>query len=178
MNSLMTVKEAAAYLRLNYMTLYRLAREGKIPASKVGGNWRFKKTMLDQWLSSKTRTARGEILIVDDDPRIQEVIKDFIALQGYKAITAGSGTDAIRLIEKKQFDLIFLDLVLPDLSGIEVMRKIKARNRKAVIIIVTGYGDDPIALEAMSFGPLLLLRKPLKIADIMEVLDMTMKVSY
>jgi excisionase family DNA binding protein len=178
MNSLMTIKEAAAYLRLNYMTLYRLAREGKIPALKVGGNWRFKKTLLDQWLSSKSRTPRGEILVVDDDSRIREVIKDFVALQGYKAVTVGSGTDAIKQVGKKHFDLIFLDLVLPDLSGVEVMQQIKEKDRKAVIIIITGYGDDPIAMEAMSHGPLLLIRKPLKIADIMEVLDMTMKVSY
>jgi excisionase family DNA binding protein len=178
MNSLMTVKEAAAYLRLNYMTLYRLAREGKIPASKVGGNWRFKKTMLDQWLSSQTRAARGEILVVDDDVRIREVIKDFIDLQGYRTVTVGSGKEAIKQVEEKHFDLIFLDLVLPDVSGVEVMQKIKEKDRKVVIIIVTGYGDDPIALEAMSLGPLLLIRKPLKIADIMEVLDMTMKVSY
>jgi excisionase family DNA binding protein len=178
MNSLMTVKEAAAYLRLNYMTLYRLVREGKIPALKVGGNWRFKKTMLDQWLSSKSRASRGEVLVVDDDPRIREVIEDFIALQGYRTVTVGSGTEAIKKVAKKHFDLIFLDLVLPDLNGVEVMQRIKEKDRKAVIIIITGYGDDPIAMEAMSHGPLLLIRKPLKIADIMEVLDMTMKVSY
>ena len=178
MSSLMTIKEAAAYLKLNYMTLYRLSREGKIPAFKVGGNWRFKKTLLDQWLSSKSRTLRGEILVVDDDPRIREVIKDFISLQGYKTVAVGSGKDAIKQVGKKHFDLIFLDLVLPDLSGVEVMQQIKEKDRKAVIIIITGYGDDTIAMEAMSHGPLLLIRKPLRIADIMEVLDMTMKVSY
>ena len=102
----------------------------------------------------------------------------FIDLQGYRTVTVGSGKEAIKQVEEKHFDLIFLDLVLPDVSGVEVMQKIKEKDRKAVIIIVTGYGDDPIALEAMSLGPLLIIRKPLKIADIMEVLDMTMKVSY
>lgn len=50
MDNLMTVKEAAQYLQLNYMTVYKLAQKGKIPVSKIGGTWRFKKEILDDWL--------------------------------------------------------------------------------------------------------------------------------
>ena len=53
MEALMTTKEAAEYLRLNYMTVYKLAQRGKIPATKVGGSWRVKRERLDQWLSGQ-----------------------------------------------------------------------------------------------------------------------------
>ena len=53
MEALMTTKEAAEYLRLNYMTVYKLAQRGKIPATKVGGSWRVKREILDQWLSGQ-----------------------------------------------------------------------------------------------------------------------------
>ena len=53
MERLMTTKEAAEYLRLNPVTVYRLAQRRKIPAAKIGGTWRFKKNLLDEWLESK-----------------------------------------------------------------------------------------------------------------------------
>ena len=59
MDTLMTTKEAAVYLKLNYMTVYKLAQRGRIPASKVGGNWRFKRDVLDEWLTRKAATVEG-----------------------------------------------------------------------------------------------------------------------
>ena len=74
MDSLMTVKEVAQYLKLNYMTVYKLAQKGKIPASKVGGNWRFKKEIVDEWLATQSRTAEGVALVVDDDARVRDIL--------------------------------------------------------------------------------------------------------
>jgi len=176
MDSLMTVKDAAQYLKLNYMTVYKLAQKGKIPASKVGGNWRFKKEILDEWLASQCVGVERVVLVVDDDARIRDLLKYVILKRGYKVITAESGEKAVEEVEKRHFDLIFLDLVLPGLSGVEVLQMIKAKDEKAVIVVITGYGNDPIALEALSLGPLLLMRKPLDISAIIKVLDLGMKV--
>ena len=167
----MTVKEAAQYLKLNYMTIYKLAQKRKIPASKVGGNWRFKKDILDEWLADQCRGAERVVLVVDDDARVRDILNDVILEQGYEVVTVETGDKAIEEVAKRHFDLIFLDLVLPGLSGVEVLRAIKAKDERAAVVIITGYGDDPIALEAMSLGPLLLIRKPLRISDIVEVLD-------
>jgi len=175
MDSIMTVKEAAQYLKLNYLTVYKLLQRGKIPASKVGGNWRFKKEILDEWLVTQSSTAGGTVLVADDDVRIRDLLGDVISEHGYKLVTVGTGEEAIEEIEKRHFDLVFLDLVLPRLSGIEVLKIIKVKSKKTVVVIVTGYGDDPIALTAMSLGPLLLLRKPIQINDVVEVLNMVMK---
>lgn len=175
MDSLMTVKEAARYLKLNYMTVYKLAQKGKIPVSKVGGAWRFKREILDDWLLQKASIPRGLVLIVDDDTRVREVMREMVSKGGYAAVAVGSGEAAIDEVSRQHFELIFLDLVLPGLSGIEVLKAIRNKDKEPVIAIVTGYGDDPIALEAMSLGPLLLIRKPFRESDILEVLRIAMK---
>ena len=175
MDRLMTTKEAAEYLRLNYMTVYKLAQKGKIPATKVGGNWRFKKEILDDWITRQATAVQGLVLVVDDDPRVREVLQDVIEAQGYRVISVGTGEEVMKEVNKRHFDLIFLDLVLPDKTGVEVLAEIKAKDKKAVVVIVTGYGDDPIAMEAMTLGPLLLIRKPFKVEDIVEVLNVVIK---
>ena len=175
MQTLMTTKEAAEYLKLNYMTVYKLAQRGRIPASKIGGNWRFKKEILDDWLMKKAVTIEGNVLVVDDDSRVREMLKDVISEQGYSVTAAESGERALEELERRRYDLVFLDLVMPGMSGVDVLSAIKAKDKKAVVVIVTGYGDDPLAMEAMSLGPLFLIRKPFRTSDIAEVLNIVVK---
>ena len=175
MNNLMTVREAAEYLKLNYMTVYRLAQRGSLPAIKVGRNWRFKKEILDDWLQRQARTVEGAVLVVDDDANVRDLLKDIISDQGYNVVAVDSGEKAIEEVAKQHFSLIFLDLVLPGLSGIDVLRGIKEEDKRAVVVIVTAYGDDPAAMEAMALGPLLLIRKPFRTGDIVEVLNMVVR---
>ena len=175
MDNLMTVKEAAQYLQLNYMTVYKLAQKGKLPVSKIGGTWRFKKEILDDWLLQKASVSKGSVLIVDDDKRVSEILQEIVSNSGYAGVAVDSGEAAIEKISQQHFELIFLDLVLPGLSGIDVFKAVKAKDKESVIAIITGYGDDPIALEAMSLGPLLLIRKPFRQNDILEVLKMATK---
>lgn len=171
MDTLMTTKEAASYLKLNYMTVYKLAQRGRIPASKIGGNWRFKKDVLDEWLTRRAVTVEGNVLVVDDDLRVREVLRDVVSGEGYSVTSVESGERALEEVERRHYDLIFLDLMLPGITGVDVLSAIKQKDKKAVVVIVTGYGDDPIALEAMSLGPLFLIRKPFRASDISEVLS-------
>ncbi len=171
MSDLMTVKEVAEYLKLNYMTVYKLAQKGRIPASKIGGNWRFKKELLDQWIAKQSIVVEGSVLVVDDDPGVREMLSDIISEQRYKVIAVENGERAIEEMERQHFDLVFLDLVLPGMSGAEALAAIKQRDDKVIVAIITGYGDDPIAMEAMSLGPLLMIRKPFRVDDILEVVS-------
>lgn len=170
MSDLLTVKEAAQYLKLNYMTVYKLAQRGKIPASKVGGNWRIDKDALGEWLGRQSRLVEGKVLVVDDDTRVRDILAQVASGQGYEVVSVDSGERALEEAGKQRFDLIFLDLILPGLSGVEVLKELKARGNKATVAIVTGYGDDPVAMEAVSLGPLVLIRKPFRVSDIVEVL--------
>ncbi len=171
----MTIKEAAEYLRLNYMTVYRLAQKGTVPASKVGGNWRFKREIIDEWLLQQTRKRAGTVLVVDDDDRVRDLLKDMIAERGYRVVAVADGDAALEEVARQHFSLIFLDLVLPGMSGVDVLKEIKDKDKSAVVVVVTGYGDDPIALQAMSLGPLLLIRKPFRQSDITEILNIVEK---
>lgn len=176
MQGLMTIRDAANYLRLSPSTIYKLAEKGRIPASKVGGAWRFSRDVLDDWLRSQTSRTEEKVLIVDDDARVRDVLHDIIINQGYQVVTAENGESAIDELEKQHFDLVFLDLVLPGIGGIEVLKKLNAKDTGTMVAVVTGYGDYPIALEAMSLGPLWLIRKPFSTGDIKYVLDMLKRV--
>jgi excisionase family DNA binding protein len=171
----MNIKEAAVYLRLNSMTVYRLAQKRQLPAFKVGGNWRFKKQLLDNWMAEKVSSGRGSILIVDDDLMILDALREMVQGQGYQAFTAETGELALEAIEKRKFDLILLDLMLPGLKGVELLESIKRKDKDVVVVVITGYADDPIALQAMALGPLLLVRKPFRENDIIEALSIVMK---
>jgi len=171
MQQLMTIKDAANYLKISSSTIYKLVEKGRIPALKVGGAWRFKRDILDDWLNNQSSKYTRTVLIVDDDARVRDVIRDIVIERGYQVVTAENGERAIEEIERQHFDLVLLDLVLPGLSGLEVLRKLKAEDDKVMVVIVTGYGDYPIALEAMSLGPLVVVRKPFLKSDITYVLS-------
>ena len=175
MSELITVKEAAEYLKLNRMTVYRLAQKRKIPALRVGGAWRFNKDMLDDWLAQQSVMDRGAVLVVDDDAMIRDLVEEVVSRQGYTVVTAGTGEEALEKMRDRQFALIFLDLVLPGVSGVEVFRAVKERDRDAVVAIITGHGDSPVAMEALSLGPIFLIRKPFEIADVIDILDIVMR---
>ena len=176
MDSLMTIKEAADYLKLNYMTVYKLARKGKLPASKIGGAWRFKRESLDNWVDKQSRLIQGKVLVVDDDVWVRDILQDIVTGEGYGVVTAESGEKALQELKNQNFDLVFLDLVLPGVSGVEVFQSLKENDKKPAVVIVTGYGDTPVALEVISMGPLLILRKPFQVSDVVEVLNLVMKV--
>jgi excisionase family DNA binding protein len=183
LEELMNIKDAATYLRLNSMTVYRLAQKRAIPSFKVGGNWRFKKDILDEWLLQKSSLnveqndtgSKGFILLVDDDPMVREILKEIVESEGYTVSGVESGEAALEEIKIQHFDLIFLDLKLPGMNGVEILETIKERDKDAVVVLVTGFADEPMALKAMALGPLLLIRKPFREKDIIEVLNIVMK---
>ena len=175
LEELMNIREAAGYLRLSSMTVYRLAQKKAIPAFKVGGNWRFKKDLLDNWLTRKAETGKGAILIIDDDPTICELLREIVQQQGYEVFDVESGEAGLSGISRQLFDLIFLDLMLNGMNGVEILEAIKKKDKNAVVVIITGFADNPLALKAMALGPLLLIRKPFREKDILEVLNIVMK---
>ena len=175
MDELMNVKDTAKYLKLNYMTVYKLAQQRRIPAIKVGGGWRFKKDILDDWLAKNAQLARETVLIVDDDQTIRDTLQTMVDKQGYAVFTADSGEAALKEIDKRHYDLVFLGLRMPGISGVDVLDAVKEKAKDTVFVIVMGHADESIALKAMSKGPLLFVRKPFRDRDIIEVLNIVMK---
>ena len=175
MEELLTLREAAKKLRVAEVTLYRLARLGKIPSVKVGGGWRFKPEVLDAWLAHGGGRRESRVLVVDDDPVLLDLVRNIVAGAGYAAIGAPDGDRAVELLKEEAADLIFLDVLLPATSCLEVFQTARQVNPQATVVLMTGFPDHPVVAEAMALGPLVLLRKPFGIPQVTEVLRMVFR---
>jgi len=82
--------------------------------------------------------------------------------------TTLSSLDALEIITRKHFDLIFLDLVMPDLNGSELFKRIRQVDNDAKVVIVTGYPDSDLMKRTAEQGPFLVIQKPFAINDILE----------
>ncbi len=174
---LLTVREVADLLHVHTNTVRGWSDLGLIKSYRVGprGDRRFKAKDISNFITTVRPNLGGAALIVDDDIGMRQLMEDAVVGEGYEVVAVASGERALEELEKQHFDLIFLDLVLPGLSGVDVLRAIKERNQRTLVAVITGYGDDPIAMEAMSLGPLFFIRKPFKMSDITEVLDAVMR---
>ncbi len=175
MEELLTLREAAKKLRVAEVTLYRLARQGRVPAVKVGGGWRFNVGVLDAWLAHGGGRREGRVLVVDDDPVLLDLVRGIVAGAGYGAIASPDGDRAIELLKEEAADLVFLDVLLPATSSLEVLRTAKQVNPRATVVLMTGYPDHPVVAEAMALGPLMLLRKPFGVPQVTEILGMVFR---
>ena len=95
--------------------------------------------------------APQRVLVVDDEPKITEVVGSYLRNAGYTPLTAAGGEEALRIFEKERPALVILDLMLPDLSGEEVCRKIRARSR-VPIIMLTAKVEDSDAVRGLQLG--------------------------
>ncbi len=111
------------------------------------------------------------ILVIDDDPLIRKTLFSHFSKSSYEVISAASGEEGLRKFEESFPDLVILDIRLPDLDGLEVLKRIKEKNRKAFIVIITAYDDMKTTIEATKSGAFEYLVKPL---DYVE-LDLTVK---
>lgn len=102
-----------------------------------------------------------KILVVDDDQDICLMLTKFLAKHQYVVHTAFTGEEALIQLRAYQFDLILCDFKLPDLTGIELLQKIKVLNSKVAVIIITGYSDVKTAVETFRFGASDYITKPL-----------------
>ena len=89
------------------------------------------------------------LLLVDDDPFILDGIGEDLEGKGYQVTRADSGDAAVRLLEKRRFDLVITDLVMDQTDGIQVLKKTKETNSETMVIILTGYGDMKSAIDAL-----------------------------
>lgn len=115
-----------------------------------------------------------KVLIVDDDPGIRNTISALIEELGYSAQTASDGLDAVGLLDSGPFLCVFTDIMMPNMSGLELIQKIKARDVSLPIIVITGYASLEIAVDAMKYGASDFISKPFKMKQI-EILLNKMK---
>jgi excisionase family DNA binding protein len=171
-HNLLTVKETAEYLRIPLPTVYYLIQRGQIPAIQIGGRWRIKKSALDRDILRQDKQGQPTVLVVDDDLDLQELFKAFLKKIGFSRVVVGTAKDAISSLRKQKFDLMFLDLQLPDAPGDQVYKTAKQIDPDLNVIVITGYPDSEMLDRILQISPVTVLKKPLKI----EQLNQTVKI--
>jgi len=174
---LMTLEEVADYLRVTKTTVYRLLRQGKIPANKVGRQWRFDKTSIDKWLRRSSVKTVANILVVDDEEQIRALFEETLGELGHKVVAVGDGSEALELAKQRDFDLMFVDLKMPGMDGAEFIRQLKLVKPKAIVTIITGYPGSDIMRRALAQGPFGFMSKPFSDSDIVAAVNVFLKVN-
>lgn len=103
------------------------------------------------------------ILIVDDEEGIRETLSEILEDEGYQVIMASTGEEAINIFQREIPDLVFLDIWLPGMDGIEVLRVIKNLKREVPVIMISGHGTIELAVKAMQIGARDFIEKPLSL---------------
>jgi len=102
-----------------------------------------------------------KILVVDDDPVVGKSIGRVLSSKGYAVISARNGEEALAKLETEKYDLVFTDIKMPGMNGLEVAERVKASQPWLPVVIVTGYGTDANEARAAAAGVSGFLRKPL-----------------
>jgi excisionase family DNA binding protein len=181
----LTTEEVLEYLQVNLRTVYRLIKAGKIPAVRVGRQWRFRKRDIDAWLDTQrprpdraaapapaaqgVRAARKRVLVVDDEASIRDLLSKTLALAEYDVDTAGDGAAALDRMRTSTpgYDLLIADLKMPGMDGLQLIRQVKKLKADLPVIIITGFSTESSAIEAVNLGVAGYLTKPFRVPQVL-----------
>jgi len=181
----LTTEEVLEYLQVNLRTVYRLIKAGKIPAVRVGRQWRFRKRDIDAWLDSQrlrggaraaaapapARPASGatrpRVLVVDDEASIRDLLAKTLALAEYDVDVAADGRSALERMRMYPYDLLIADLKMPGMDGLTVIREAKRYKADLPVIIITGFSTESSAIEAVNLGVAGYLTKPFRVPQVL-----------
>ncbi|HET7221241.1 MAG TPA: response regulator [Vicinamibacterales bacterium] len=181
----LTTEEVLEYLQVNLRTVYRLIKAGKIPAVRVGRQWRFRKRDIDAWLESQRPrqsragtpapaprasgpgTARPRVLVVDDEAAIRDLLSKTLALAEYDVDLAPDGRSALERLRIIPYDLLITDLKMPGVDGLTVIREARRLKADIPVIIITGFSTEASAIEAVNLGVSGYLTKPFRVPRVL-----------
>jgi DNA-binding NtrC family response regulator len=112
---------------------------------------------------------KSTLLIVDDEKNIRDGLAEAFGMEGYEALTASDGQEAMKLLEERYIDLVITDLKMPKVSGMELLQHIKQRWQNVPVIIITAHGDITEAVSAMQYGALEFITKPLDLEHLLKL---------
>jgi excisionase family DNA binding protein len=182
----LTTEEVLEYLQVNLRTVYRLIKAGKIPAVRVGRQWRFRKRDIDAWLDSQrprggsrpapaaavaprpaSGATRPRVLVVDDEASIRDLLSKTLALAEYDVDVAPDGRSALERMRMYPYDLLIADLKMPGMDGLTVIREAKRYKGDLPVIIITGFSTESSAIEAVNLGVAGYLTKPFRVPQVL-----------
>lgn len=108
----------------------------------------------------------SKILVIDDEPEFRRLLANVLTEIGYEVSTATGGRQGLAKIRQNPPDILFLDIKMPHMDGLECLRRIRKIKRKFVVVVMTGYGDIQSAREAMRLGADEYISKPFDLDDL------------
>lgn len=111
------------------------------------------------------------ILVVDDKFSDRETLKTILEDKGYRVATATDGTEAIEMVKSKHYDIIFLDVILPGIDGVETFERVKEIDPEATVIMMTGYTAEDLVRKAVSEGAYTCIYKPFNMEKLIELVE-------
>jgi DNA-binding NtrC family response regulator len=114
---------------------------------------------------------KPSILIVDDDEVMQQTLSDVLKKKGYEIFSVGAGNGALSIIKKNIIDLVLLDMRLPDVDGIEVLKRVKELDTEILVIMMTAYSDVQTAVSAMKSGAYHYINKPFELEELKLLIE-------
>ena len=114
-------------------------------------------------------------LIVDDEVAVCDLLKNFLTLKGYEVYTALDGYTAINKVKEVCPHLVLLDIVMPGISGIQLLKEIKKLNPKTEVIMITAVPDQGIITESIDLGAYDCIRKPMDLKHVENVVRIAIK---
>jgi len=182
----LTTEEVLEYLQVNLRTVYRLIKAGKIPAVRVGRQWRFRTRDIDAWLDRQrlrggaraaaaapppprpaTGVSRPRVLVVDDEASIRDLLAKTLALAEYDVDVASDGRSALERMRMYPYDLLIADLKMPGMDGLAVIREAKRYKADLPVIIITGFSSESSAIDAVNLGVAGYLTKPFRVPQVL-----------
>ena len=117
----------------------------------------------------------GRILIVDDDPMIRHFVDLVLTQQGFKVVTAASSDTAMQLLGREGFALVLLDINMPDMTGLDVLRLMRGRPGRPKMLMITAHRDPSTIMKALEQGADGYLAKPFKPQDLLKRIETVLK---
>jgi len=171
----LTLGQAAKYLGVAQSTIRKWSDQGRVPAFYTpGGHRRYRRGDLDNFLNRSGPGGAVQqgplVLIVDDDPRVREYVRVNREMEGYGVREAGSAEEGLGVLEEVSPDLILLDVMMPEVDGWEMLRRVQERHGVGAIPVVmfSGKVDEQNAAEATARGAQGFLGKPFDPQQLIE----------
>src|SRR5438105_11112318 len=175
----LTLGQAAKYLGVAQSTIRKWSDLGRVPAFYTpGGHRRYRRADLDAFLerSGPGKPARGPlVLVVDDDPQVREIVRVNLEIEGYAVVEAGDAEQGLKAVENDAPDLILLDVMMPQVDGWEMLRRVQEQHGIGSIPVVMFSGQlEPTAgREATQRGAHAFVGKPF---DLRALIEQTKKI--
>jgi two-component system chemotaxis response regulator CheY len=115
-------------------------------------------------------TAEKRILIVDDNESLLKSLFLILTRKGYAVVTAGNGKEAIKKVKESGFNMIFLDIKMPEMNGVDAFLEIKSLKSEAVVVMMTAYSSDILVKKALEEGAREVLFKPLQMNNVLNLI--------